>query len=161
MRQPGVEAGEVGDPVEQLYREHGDRLWSSVYAYAGDRDVASDAVAEAFAQVIRRGEAVRTPLPWVWRAAFRIAAGELQRRRTLTPDVPDRPSFEEPERGGPVLAAVARLPERQRAAIVLHYYADRSVREAARIMGTSATAVGVHLHRGRKRLRELLGDDLD
>jgi len=53
-----------------------------------------------------------------------------------------------------------RLPERQRAAVVLHYYADRSVKEAARIMGTSPAAVGVHLFRARKRLRELLGDDL-
>jgi DNA-directed RNA polymerase specialized sigma24 family protein len=44
--------------------------------------------------------------------------------------------------------------------VVLHYYADRSVKEAARIMGTSPAAVGVHLFRARKRLRELLGDDL-
>ena len=162
MHQRGLEAGEVGKPVELelVYREHGDRLWSAVYAFAGDRDVASDAVAEAFAQVLRRGAAVREPLPWLWRAAFRIAAGELKRRRHLSADVPARP-YEMPEAGGTVLAAVGRLPERQRAAVALHYYADRPVREAARIMGTSPTAVGVHLFRARKRLRELLGDDVD
>ncbi|MFL5797752.1 MAG: RNA polymerase sigma factor [Actinomycetota bacterium] len=160
MQHPGLEAGEVGEPIELLYREHGDRLWSSVYAFAGDADVANDAVAEAFAQVLRRGDAVRTPLAWVWRAAFRLAAGDLQRRRMLSPEVPER-SYDMPDVGGSVLAAVRRLPERQRAAIVLHYYADQSIREAARIMGTTPTAVGVHLFRGRKRLRELLGDDID
>jgi hypothetical protein len=43
--------------------------------------VANDAVAEAFAQAIRRGDEVRDPLRWVTKAAYRIAAGELQLRR--------------------------------------------------------------------------------
>jgi RNA polymerase sigma-70 factor (ECF subfamily) len=95
----------------------------------------------------------------VWTAAFRLAAGELQRRGTIVSGVPE--SWYEPELpDGRILAAVSQLPERQRAAVVLHYFADRSVKEAARIMGTSPAAVGVHLFRARKRLRELLGDDL-
>ena len=53
--------------------EHG-RLWRSLLAYAGDPEVASEAAAEAFAQAVRRGEALRDPAAWVWRAAFRIAA---------------------------------------------------------------------------------------
>jgi DNA-directed RNA polymerase specialized sigma24 family protein len=45
--------------VEAVYREHGAHLWRSLLLYTGDRDVASDAVAEAFAQAIRRGDEVR------------------------------------------------------------------------------------------------------
>ncbi|HJS26677.1 MAG TPA: hypothetical protein VJ913_06090, partial [Actinomycetota bacterium] len=56
-------------------------MWRAVLAFAGDPEVASDAVAEAFAQVLRRGEDVRDPEGWVWRAAFRIASGELKERR--------------------------------------------------------------------------------
>ena len=70
-----------GVPLERVYREEGDRLWRAVLAFAGDPEVASDAVAEAFAQALRRGEAIRNPKRWVWRAAFRIAAGELAARR--------------------------------------------------------------------------------
>lgn len=70
----------IRSEVERLYREQGQKLWWAVLAYAGDREVASDAVAEAFAQVLRRGAAVRSPDKWVWRAAFKIAAGELKRR---------------------------------------------------------------------------------
>ena len=33
--------------IEAIYREHGKRLWWVVLAYAGDREIASDAVAEA------------------------------------------------------------------------------------------------------------------
>jgi RNA polymerase sigma-70 factor, ECF subfamily len=155
-----VQHAQVGiGEVERLYREQGGRLWAAVFAYARDRSVADDAVAEAFAQLLRRAGEVREHAAWVWTATFRLAAGELQRRRTIVPGVPE--SWYEPELAdGRVLAAVSKLPERQRAAVVLHYYADRSVKEAARIMGTSPTAVGVHLFRARKRLRELLGDDL-
>jgi DNA-directed RNA polymerase specialized sigma24 family protein len=101
--------------VEQLYREHGPRLWRAVLGYAGNREVASDAVAEAFAQLIRRGNAVRSPERWVWRAAFRVAAGELSRRERLKPPPEGSYEMEEPSI---VLAALRRLSPRQRAAVV-------------------------------------------
>jgi DNA-directed RNA polymerase specialized sigma24 family protein len=66
--------------LEMLYREHGNRLWWALVAFSGDRDIASDAESEAFAQAIRRRQGLRDPLAWIWRAAFRIAAGELKER---------------------------------------------------------------------------------
>ena len=82
--------------VEELYREHGKRLWWALVAFSGDRDIASDAESEAFAQALRRGEAIKDPLAWVWRAAFRIAAGELQQRGRQAPPLSE-PSYELPE----------------------------------------------------------------
>jgi DNA-directed RNA polymerase specialized sigma24 family protein len=55
-------------------------MWQAVFAFAGDPEVASDAVAEAFAQALRRGDAIRSPECWLWRTVFRIAAGELKAR---------------------------------------------------------------------------------
>jgi DNA-directed RNA polymerase specialized sigma24 family protein len=40
--------------LERLYREQGDRMWRAVLAFAGDPEVAKDAVAEAFAQALSR-----------------------------------------------------------------------------------------------------------
>ena len=144
--------------LEVLYREHGDRLWWALLAFSGDREVASDATAEAFAQALRRGDHLRDPLAWIWTAAFRIAAGELKERRRVVHAAVDS-SYELPEPAAEIAAALRRLPPQQRAAVVLHYYADRPQREIARMLGISTATVGVHLHRGRKRLRELLGDD--
>lgn len=45
--------------VEAVYRADAERLWRAVHAFAGDADIASDAAAEAFAQLIHRGAAVR------------------------------------------------------------------------------------------------------
>jgi Sigma-70 region 2 len=59
----------AGDRVERAYREHAPRVWRAVLAYSSDREIANDAVAEAFAQVLRRGDDVRDPLTWVWTAA--------------------------------------------------------------------------------------------
>jgi RNA polymerase sigma factor (sigma-70 family) len=144
--------------LEDVYEQHGHRLWRAVYLYAGDPDIASDAVAEAFAQALRRGAELQAPERWVWRAAFRIAAGELKRRRRESgswTDVGDEIPTETIE----LLAALPRLSRKQRAAIVLHYHSGYSLKEVAEIIGSTPSAVGVHLHRGRKRLRLLLGDE--
>ncbi|MDP9300497.1 MAG: hypothetical protein M3P43_06340, partial [Actinomycetota bacterium] len=72
-----VSSGEI----ERLYREEGDRLWRAVVAWSGSSHVADDAVSEAFAQALRRGDELHDPMAWIWRVAFRTAAGELKARR--------------------------------------------------------------------------------
>src|SRR5262245_44843658 len=74
--------GVVGDRdrVEAVYRSVHRRLWRALVAYTGDAELASDAAAEAFAQVLRRGDAVDDVGAWVWRSAFRIASGLLALR---------------------------------------------------------------------------------
>jgi RNA polymerase sigma-70 factor (ECF subfamily) len=145
--------------LETLYREDGDRLWRALLAFGGDPEVASDAVAEAFAQALRRGSAVSDPQAWIWRAGFRIAAGELKKRGTseLIPDVGYLDAAVDQE----LLDALAQLPERQRAAVLLFYYVDASVRDIASRTGTSQLAVRANLSRGRKRLKQILGDRND
>ena len=146
---------EPADRLERLYREQGARMWRAVLAYAGDPEVASDAVAETFAQALRRRDAIRDPKRWVWRTVFRVAAGELKtRRRSLQLSVEGVYEMEEPARE--LVAALGRLSERQRAAVVLHHAAGHPIREVAAILGSTPGAVKVHLLRGRRHLRELL-----
>ena len=79
--------GGAAGEIEAVYRQNGDRLWRALYAFAGNEDVASDAVAEAFAQALRRGAAVRDVRSWVWRSAFRLAAGDLKRESVFNLDL--------------------------------------------------------------------------
>jgi len=148
--------------VEALYRQDAERLWRAVYAFASDPEIASDSVAEAYAQVIKRGSAVRDPAAWIWRAAFRIAAGALKARSASDPPgrqfraeagIPDRYADQD------LLMCLQQLPAAQRAAVVLFYYADMPIREIAKSLGSNGLAVRANLTRGRKRLRQLLGDD--
>ena len=57
-----------------------------------------------------------------------------------------------------LLAALQQLPEAQRAAVILFYYADLPIRDIAHRLGSNAIAVRANLSRGRKRLHDLLGD---
>ncbi len=149
----------ASEAVEAVYRQDGDRLWRALYAFAGDENVASDAVAEAFAQALRRGSAIRNVQAWVWRSAFRLAKGDLKRRSGLSLHRCPNGAVHDAHPDHQLLDALAGLTPQQRAVIVLHYYADCPVREIARRTGINPLAVRAHLSRGRKRLRVLLGDE--
>jgi RNA polymerase sigma-70 factor (ECF subfamily) len=148
----------VSDRLETVYRVEGPRLWRALLAYAADPDLASDALAEAFAQAIARGEAIRDPAAWVWRVAFRVAAGDLKERRRHEELVVE-PSYELPESLAYVFDALRKLSPNQRLAVVLHDYADRTTDEIAAVLGATRATVHVHLSQGRRRLRRLLEDD--
>jgi RNA polymerase sigma-70 factor, ECF subfamily len=142
---------------DAIWREAGPVIWRAVYAYsAGRRDVADDAVAEAFARAIARPETVREPVPYLYRVAFRIAAADLKEASRQTELLESDRTVEDPEPAADLMAALRRLSPSQRAAVYLHYRADLPVREVARVLGTSSAAVKVHLMRGRRRLAELL-----
>ena len=150
---------EATSEVEAVYRDDGDRLWRALFAFAGDESVASDAVAEAFAQALRRGSAIKDVRSWVWRSAFQLAKGDLKRQSGMQfGPMPER-AIHDAHPDEQLLAALQRLTPQQRVVIVLHYYVDCPVREIARLTGINTLAVRAHLSRGRKRLRMLLGDE--
>ena len=148
---------DVTASIERTYRQQADRLWRALVLFSGDPEIANDAVSEAFAQAIARGSAIDHLDRWVWRSAFVIARGELKARGRHTHEVPDLPDDVPPETVD-LVKALASLSPKQRASIVLHHYAGYSTKETAAIIGSTSGAVGMHLDRGRKRLRHLLGD---
>lgn len=144
--------------ADAFQRTHG-RLWRALFAYTGDRDVASDAAAEAYAQAVRRGVEIVDVDAWVWRAAFRIAAGELSRRRDdgVHVTVPDQ-VVRDRERAWELIEALGAVTDRQRQALVLRYVGGYTAPEIARRLDTSAASIRVSLLRGRRTLRALLED---
>jgi RNA polymerase sigma-70 factor, ECF subfamily len=143
--------------LEALFRAEGDGVYRTLFAFTGGRaDVAEEATAEAFARAVAERGTLRDPLAWIYRVAFRVAIDDLRRdrRRGDLVDAPTSP----PELSG-LVEALRRLSPNQRAAIVLRHVLDLDVAEVARRMGVAAPTVRVHLHRGRARLRELLGSE--
>ena len=138
-----------------LYRDEGSRLWRAVFAFAHHVEVANDAVADAFAQCLYRGGAVRSPRAWVWKAAFRIAAGDLKERGRWRQLSDDR-TYGIPEPSENLLQAIGQLSPHQRAALVLRHYAGYDAKAVADILGCSASTARVHLFRAVRRMRELL-----
>lgn len=141
---------------EALFHDAGPGVWRALFAYTGGRrDIADEAVAEAFARAIAYSSGIRDPLSWIYRTAFRIAADEMRNdaARSFEPE-----ATVEPPELGQLMHALWQLSPNQRAAIVLRFEEGMSVEEVAHRMGIASPTVRVHIHRGRKRLRELLGD---
>lgn len=135
------------DQVHDAWVAHHERLWRSVLAWSGDRDIASDAVAEAFAQAARRGAAIDEVGRWVWRAAFRIAGGLLADRRRHNggpaPELADRAAV--PGEALALVDALAQLSDDDRTVVVLSLIGGWSSAEAGRLLG-AGPGLG---HRGR------------
>jgi RNA polymerase sigma-70 factor (ECF subfamily) len=147
-----------GHDLGLLYRDAGPQLWRAIYSFAGGRrDVADDAVAEAFARALERSASIREPLAWIYRTAFRIASHELRRERRPVPSTPDPVPGLEPGELHDVLRALATLSANQRASVLLHDSEGFTSAEIGRMLGISAATARVHAFRARRRLRELLG----
>ena len=138
----------------------------TAYLLLGDRDAAVDVAQEAFVRLHlqwRKVAGYDRPGAWVRRVAIRIAARQA-RRRIARDDVERRYSPMSQVEADPALRldvrdAVLSLPAAQRAAVVLHYLEDLPVREVASLLRCSEATAKVHLHRGRRRLGTLLGEE--
>ena len=144
-----------GEAFAELYRTHFGPLSGYAGSLTGDPVVAVDIAQEAFTRLLARWRSVRDPRAWLffvatnltrdhWRAALRDRditerAGSVLRQTAPAPD----PWLRD---------LVERLPERQRQAILLHYYADISVEEIAKLLHVPVGTVKRRLHDGRNRL---------
>ncbi len=118
--------------------------------------MASDAVAEAFTRALRNDAAIRDVSAWTWRVAFRLAAGELRNAKLSATQAVSDEDAQTDSNLPDLVAALRRLPPKQRLAVVLHDYADRPTHEVAAVLGSSSATVRVHLSQGRRRLRDML-----
>ena len=149
----------VGDPdrVEAVYRSIHPRLWRSLFAYTGSAELASDAEAEAFAQVLSRGDAVEDVAAWVWRSAFRIASGLLATRSRRSNEVPSAQAETRPTDSiAEFMALLGDLSSQQRACVALRYVGNDKPPEIGELLGTSASVVRVQLHRAHTALRHTI-----
>jgi RNA polymerase sigma-70 factor (ECF subfamily) len=157
----GAETGAEADFVG-LFRAEYPPLVHSIYLIVHDREQARDIAQEAFVQLFThwgRISKYERPDAWVRRVAIRMAVRAIKRERLRRRREHE---FDRARPLGPadidVLRAVAKLPAAQRAAVVLFYLEDRPVAEVAEILACSEVTARVHLHRARKRLAEIFGE---
>jgi RNA polymerase sigma factor (sigma-70 family) len=148
----------------EFYRRSRDDCLRTVLVSVGDRDRAQDLVAEAFARACASwGTVSRHPAPeaWVIRTALNANVSRWRQRRREVP-VPDPGlladlpgAAEEPGRGvDPVImAALMRLPARQRQVIALRLILDQDTASTAQVLGIAPNTVMAHMARALAALR--------
>jgi RNA polymerase sigma factor (sigma-70 family) len=143
------------------------RLVGAMTAIFGGRAAAEDAVQEALIRAwerAERGERIESLGAWVTTVALNLGRNRLRHlrveRRAHGGIVQADAAVPGPDAAGVDLRrALARLPRRQREALVLRYYLDLDVEEVAWAMGAPAGTVKSLLFRARASLAATLGVD--
>ena len=142
----------TSERVEAVYRSAHPKIWRSLLAVAGDPELASDAESEAFAQALRRGDAIDDVERWIWKSAFRILDGLLAARRRPTPIVHETTARIDAT-DAEFLSMLGGLTTQQRQIVVLRYIGQFNAAEIAELLDSSAGSVRVQLHRAHESLR--------
>ena len=142
---------------ESLYRSSFRRFMRLAAAITRDEDSAAEAVQEAFARTIRSRSGFRGDGPldaWLWRAVVNEAKRLSLRPRELPSDVaPEATANGAAHSDATVRALIGSLPERQRHAVFLRYYADLDYRMIAEVLEIEVGSVSATLHAAHARLR--------
>ncbi len=156
-----------------LVDAHLGRIHAFAWRMLGDAGEAEDVAQEAFIRLWRQAARWRAGAragTWLHRVAHNLCIDRLRRRREIPGD--SVPEQADPAPGpmavrhrdqvaGAIQAALAGLPERQRAAIALVHYQELGNIEAAAVMDVSVEALESLLSRGRRGLRQRLADMRD
>jgi RNA polymerase sigma-70 factor (ECF subfamily) len=143
--------------IERIYRAEYRRFLRVAIAVLRDEDRAVDAVQEAFATAVQKRTKFRGEGPleaWIWRMVVNAALKEHGKPRPLA--LVERDAPQPAEEPSAVTRAVARLPERQRLALFLRYYADLDYGSIAAALEVSSGTVGATLNAAHSSLRRLL-----
>ena len=157
------------DAFETLIRRYQKPVVSFVYKYLGDRFGAEDLAQEVFLRVYRsapnfepRGRAST----WIFKIAYNLSMNEIVRRRRfcLVTDIdhktgiePAAPSSVEGEElKEELMDSIRRLPEKQRAALLLKVNEGLSYSEISNVLDVSVASVESLLFRARENLRKIL-----
>ncbi len=160
----------AGDPdaVRELYRVYGRAIYVVARRALGDRGLAEEAVQQTFLQAWRaagRFEAGRSPGPWLYAIARRVAIDLYRRERRHRSDArPDddpgiavlSPSFELTWQVWEVRTALDRLPEEEQAVVRATHFLGLSHSQAAEQLGVPVGTVKSRSHRAHRRLAEML-----
>ena len=158
-----------GEREEADYREFVatrlDRLRGFAFLVCGDWHRAEDAVQTALTKLYVAWPRVTSGSADAYARRIVVNAvrddwrrGWFRRERSVT-ELPESAYADHADAGSErlaVLSALARLPKRQRAVVVLRFWEDRSVEETAQILRLSAGTVKSHTARGLQALRGLL-----
>lgn len=150
---------------ESIYASEAHRLTAALALVSGSRQVAEEAVAEAFVRAYVRWprvSAMESPTGWIYRVAMNLLRRHWRRER-LEQRLLNRLPGPDPyviDVDPDLWAAVGELPPRARVAVSLRYIGDLTEREVAETLGISPGTVAAALHQARRRLAERIRTDV-
>ena len=158
--------------IEELFALHHGEIYAYVFRMVRDADAAADFTQDAFIKAYKAQDSLEDRAKaraWLYQIAHRVVLDEMRRRRIVRfmPWTGEShgaaPSAEhlamEMRLSGPLARALERIPERQKAALLLAEVNDLTGMELAETLGVSHVAARALLTRARESLRQALADE--
>jgi RNA polymerase sigma-70 factor (ECF subfamily) len=162
----------AGAFVEQLFAKHHGEIYAYLLRMLRDGELAADLTQDAFVKAYKNYDTLEkseNARAWLYQIAHRVALDELRRRKIIRflPWTGESrgaaPSAEhialETRLSSDLQRALSRIPERQRAALLLAELHDLTGVELAAALGVSHVAARALLTRARESLRQALGSE--
>jgi RNA polymerase sigma-70 factor (ECF subfamily) len=164
-------AGRAGafDLIVERHRRH---VYQLCYRFVGNHEDASDLSQDVFIRAFRglrnfRGQSSLGT--WLYRIGVNVCLNRVSTKAPRTEPIDDRQHVDtrgesaadhllKGERAARVRQAIAQLPRKQRATLILRMYHDLSHREIANTLGSSVGAVKANFFHALGNLKKLLGD---
>lgn len=149
------------DAARALWNEHYAPLAGWCATLVGDRDAAHDIASEAFTRLLSRWRSVQDPKGYLYVTATNLVRDRWRRQlrdRTLRVRLEQATPTSTPAADPWLRDLVERLPDRLRAPVLLHYYADLSVAEVAAALTKPEGTIKRRLYDARARLADWLQD---
>ena len=159
--------------LDRIVERHQRTIYQLCYRFVGNHEDASDLSQDVFLRAYRGLRTFRgrsTLATWLYRIAVNLCLNKIGARAPRSEPIDERRQVDTrhesaaerliaEERRSLVRAAVARLPPKQRAALILRVYHEMSHQEIARLLGSSVGAVKVNVFHGLQNLKKLLGQE--
>ena len=147
-----------------LFRRHAQAVFAVCLAHTPNYHDAEDVLQAVFLKAVAKTSDLREPArarAWLLQVARRQCVDFHRRRKAVEPLVqePSTPPAGDNAACERLHAAIQKLPQNYREAIVLYYLDDRNCSGVAASLGTTEEAVRQRLVRGRAMLHELLEEE--
>jgi len=158
----------------KIYETYADAIYRHCYYRVSDKDRAKDFTQETFTRTwnyILKGTEIKNAKAFLYRVANNLIIDASRKKKEASLDelqlngFDPSSGFEERDKIHQVLdgknakSMLRKLDSKYRKVIVMRYIDDLSPREIAEILGETVTTISVRVHRGLKKLREVLEND--
>jgi RNA polymerase sigma-70 factor (ECF subfamily) len=157
-----------------IVERHRRQVYQLCYRFVGNHEDASDLSQDVFVRAYRglknfKGHSSLST--WLYRIGVNVCLNRVSAKTHATEPIEHQQHLDDgsesasdrllrDERAGQVRAAVARLPKKQRAALVLRMYQELSHHEIAHLLGSSVGAVKANVFHALQNLKKLLPEEL-
>jgi RNA polymerase sigma-70 factor, ECF subfamily len=158
------------DAFDTIVERHRRQVYQLCYRFVGNHEDASDLAQDVFVRAYRglhRFKGQASLATWLYRISVNVSLNRVSARRLITTPITEQrlvSAADSPadlvlreERAERVRAAIARLPRKQRATLILRTYHELPHDQIASVLGSSVGAVKANLFHALNNLKKLLG----